>query len=137
MDLEAVKRLATCDYCYTYLDSPVILPCSRIICESHLKEPNFQNKFYCSGCKDFHQNSSDGFKKMDKINDILLAKSHLSEEEKDLNKSIDEIILESEFFLSKLKTSKIKSELLVHDELVSLRTGHWCRNNEGEIGWDA
>ena len=124
MNLEAIKRLATCDECESYLDSPVILPCSRIICESHLKEHSareFQNIFYCSVCKSFHPYSSQGFKKMDKIKNILLTKSHLSEEENELNNSIDEEILGYKNLVKTFDTSKTKSEILVHAELNSIR----------------
>jgi hypothetical protein len=124
MNLEAIKRLATCDECESYLDSPVILPCSRIICESHLKEPNareFQNFFYCSVCKSFHPYSSQGFKKMDKIKEIILTKSHLCKEEKKLNNSIDEKILDYENLAKTFDTSKTNSEILVHAELNLIR----------------
>ena len=108
MDLYGIKQLVTCPICEYFLDSPIIIPCFNVICESHVINSQSDNIYNCPLCSDSHKIPKDGFKKNEKIEMVLRMQEHLNEQEKKLNEEMMKLVSNLEKSSTNLKEIKSK-----------------------------
>ena len=81
-----MDKCVTCQYknCKKYFVKPVLLPCSKSICQEHVKEvtDSGNKKLKCEFCKQEHQIPVDGFPTNTELEQILIMKLHLNENQK-------------------------------------------------------
>jgi hypothetical protein len=80
-----------CSFCKKILKNPINLPCFDIICEHHLKEASVlkAKSIKCSTCKVTFNLDTHTFVPNRQLNNLLVKKQFLSDEEKDLKKSLE------------------------------------------------
>jgi hypothetical protein len=87
-----LNEILTCDKCKRFYLEPVILPCKKNICKSHVfQESNNDNNIYkCDFCKDDHHVPKNGFILNETANEILKLNLHLKDKAKEAYDLIDE-----------------------------------------------
>ena len=113
--MESVGKVATCDKCGNLLDSPIILPCFKVICESHLNElfnDDKKSQIKCFSCKDYHQLPENGFDQGVKVKGIIDSGAHFNELVK-----INNLIESYENILDDFKKDKQNLNFLLYDKI--------------------
>ena len=87
--MDSIKKSITCEFCHNLFIDPIILPCSKTICLSHIeedlsKDTSFPNTIKCQFCKEFHIISENTLKVNSLVRDIIQSNGHLNQQEKNL-----------------------------------------------------
>lgn len=117
--MNGLRKLVTCKKCMNFLDSPIRLPCNKVICSRHveeLKETCNSNKIKCEFCNSLHEIPENGFTVDEELNEILLNNEHLTDEEK---KCDHEIQTKIERYYKNLEYLKNNSN--VNDKIAALK----------------
>jgi hypothetical protein len=86
-----LSEILTCKKCKKFFLEPVLLPCKKNICKTHIyQESNETNVYKCFFCKDDHQVPENGFIPNETANDIIKLNLHLNEKTKEANELVDE-----------------------------------------------
>lgn len=123
MDLTAVRKLATCDICGNFLNTPITLPCHNVVCEFHLKDSfSFKNdKIKCSLCNKDHEIPENGFEKHQKIMDLIESNVHLYDHEKAFIEKMKTLIENYENILDKTKSSKLDTKIMLEERTADIK----------------
>ena len=124
MDLSAVKAIAICEKCENFLESPITLPCSKTICEYHLKEFHkdyLTNKISCMFCKKQHLIPDGGFEVNIKIKNIIDSNAHLYEDEKRINLSFESSLQKLNHLLKELDKKEPEVQKHFHESLSKIK----------------
>jgi hypothetical protein len=124
MDLSAVKAIAICEKCEKFLESPITLPCSKTICECHLKEFHkdyLTNKISCVFCKRQHLIPDGGFEVNIKIKNIIESNAHLYEDEKRINLSFESSLQKLNHLLKELDKKEPEVQMYFNESLSKIK----------------
>ena len=74
-DFSDLEKIATCNFCHSIFESPVVLPCYEVICEKHIEQvkkssENFE-KINCHFCFEGHGIPKNGFPKDIRISKLI------------------------------------------------------------------
>ena len=144
-----LKNIATCSYCNSIFESPIILPCSETICEKHLND--FKNPIdplktiQCYFCYEDHLIPKNGFpmdKRMTKLIEYEFHQIDFGETHKkavclchDLNKMIEKIGIitkDPDYFITEY-FDKITNEIDLRREESKLVIEKWHESRLLEI----
>ena len=116
-----LKKFVTCSICNKIFFQPIELPCLNSICQKHLID--FINK-NCDFCNQTHQLSiGDEFKTNENISQTIEADLHLSENEKQLKKEIEQLFTEIKSVSSDFMERNAQLETYCYDHFISMING--------------
>jgi hypothetical protein len=129
--METIEKVIKCTECMCVLESPVILPCSDLICKKHVKEE--AREFHCLACDIIHPVPSGGFPVNKALgimldqkiqNNRFLPEYHSAFDSfKNLGKAIDEAKLfqkDPPFFIKKVSNIVDSNLLSIYGCLVDI-----------------
>ena len=117
------KSELTCNICKLVLStSPVNLPCSSVICGEHLRDGTVKNgMLQCQECDKNFNVPRGGFPSNEKVVDILTSEVHLSDDEKEIKRVIQELVQKLEQLQNVVKLKQNDMEVTRFDYFAEIR----------------
>ena len=122
-DVLSIKEIITCELCELVLESPINLPCFKVICKSHvsnLQKDKSKETISCI-CKNEHQIPKNGFKSNSKIESLINSKAFYDETELEFRNEFNNSISSLNILLLDLKKREIEDEVLIYDRIGDLK----------------
>ncbi len=118
----SIKSDLVCPICKEIFDNPIFFPCHCSFCKGHVEEilKNKEDTLKCPICKE-ETTLPKQFKENTRIKMIIEKDGHLSEDEKLIKKSIEEIPVEYERIVNEIETKEKEFELIRFDHFADLR----------------
>ena len=122
-DIKSIKEIITCELCELVLDSPINLPCFKVICKSHVSnlQKNKSKETISCICKNEHQIPKNGFKSNPKIESLINSNAFYNETELEFRNEFNNSISSLNILLLDFEKQEIEDEALIYDKVGDLK----------------
>ena len=117
-----LKSEVICDICKRFLRDPVYLPCFTVVCNEHVQKAKAEKRHIkCLTCNTSFDTTKSAFTVCKMAASILDKELYLSEEEKSLKNSIQNMLKQIEHLQIEIKPKHDESELKIHQQFSEIR----------------